>query len=305
MLKFLVVQLDDSATSYCYYENRCDARKLISISDLRAGLTLAMKENLMVQFVYPDYELPQEYYALIDTVDHSDIVSIEKNADVKVYNGIEGLKSAEESPNFPCLLRVTKSQFFNNINSIAELSQANVLITDIADIKENELDDYKACLDILANAVKKRITNGISSHTNLLTDRMQLSAMNNCNAGVESITLAPDGKFYICPGFYFDNEEPIGDPYVGISIFNNQLYQLSYAPICKGCDAYHCKRCVWLNKKKTREINTPGREQCVTAHLERNASRELLESLKQDKILNVDITIPEVDYLDPFEKIKR
>ena len=36
---------------------------------------------------------------------------------------------------------------------------------------------------------------------NLLTDRMMLKEMNNCNAGYESITLAPDGNLYICLSF--------------------------------------------------------------------------------------------------------
>ncbi len=305
MLKFLVIQLDDTATSFCFYENRCDAHKLISIADLKAGLFWAMKENLMVQFVYPNYELPQEYYAIIDKVDHSDIVANDIDADVTVYSGIEGLNLAEETIDVPSILRLSKSQFGSNIDRIAQLSQVNIVITDIASIREDEIPVYKECLNKLANAIHDRVTQGISSHTNLLTDRMQLSTMNNCNAGDESITLAPDGKFYICPAFYFDGETPIGDPYVGLSIPNSHLFKLEYAPICKTCDAFHCRRCVWLNKKKTREVNTPSREQCIAAHLERNASRDLLENLRREKLIKADITIPEVDYLDPFEKIKR
>ncbi|GHS94395.1 hypothetical protein AGMMS50239_18130 [Bacteroidia bacterium] len=85
------------------------------------------------------------------------------------------------------------------------------------------------------------------------------------------------GKFYICPAFYLADENNfVGDLTQGLIIKNKQLYQITYAPICSNCDTYQCKRCVWLNKKTTLEINTPSHEQCVTAHLERNASRELL-----------------------------
>ena len=73
MLTYLIILLDDTSTSYCHYEvNRKECR-LISLEDLRAGIVFAMKENLNVQFVYPDYELPQEYQETVESIDHSKI----------------------------------------------------------------------------------------------------------------------------------------------------------------------------------------------------------------------------------------
>ena len=144
---------------------------------------------------------------------------------------------------------------------------------------------------------------------NLLTDRIMLTAMNNCNAGWESIALAPNGKFYACPAFYQtkcqtaidETDVSIGDLHQGVNIKNPQLYKLSHAPLCRNCDAYHCKRCVWLNRKTTFEINTPGHEQCVVAHIERNVSRELLTNIRKHGTFMPEINIKEIDYLDPFE----
>ena len=84
----------------------------------------------------------------------------------------------------------------------------------------------------------------------------------------------------------------------GLDIKNRQLYRLEYAPLCRVCDAFQCKRCIWLNRKTTGEVNTPSHEQCVAAHLERNASRKLLNDW-QDYF--PDKKIEPVDYLDPFE----
>ena len=138
-----------------------------------------------------------------------------------------------------------------------------------------------------------------------------LEKMNNCNAGSENITLAPDGKFYICPAFYLADENEdfglgktkfsIGDLVNGLDIKNSQLYKLSYAPICRNCDAFQCKRCVWLNRKTTYEINTPSHEQCVVAHLERNASRVLLNNIRKYGEYLPHIEIKEIKYLDPFD----
>jgi CXXX repeat peptide maturase len=150
--------------------------------------------------------------------------------------------------------------------------------------------------------VKRQYTQGSYPQVNVLTDRILLDKMNNCNAGIENITLAPNGRFYICPAFYLENElDFVGDLPNGLAINNKRHYQITYAPLCRICDAYQCKRCVWLNRKTTLEVNTPSHEQCVVAHLERNASRELLTDLQLSGIYFTEKEIKEIDYLDPFE----
>jgi len=62
---------------------------------------------------------------------------------------------------------------------------------------------------------------------------------------------------------------------------------------------------VWLNRRSTLEVNTPGREQCVSAHHERNASRALLASIRTLGTFLPDREIPEISYLDPFEIAKQ
>ncbi len=303
MLKYLIIQLDDSATSFCNYESRIDMPKLISLEDLNRALVWAMKENLMVQFVYPECKLPDEYYNLIDSVDHTDIKPRDLNADVTVCNGIKDISSKIEKSEQPIILRLTKEEFFANIEVVRRLLAVNIVVSNIDSLTSEEQQQYSDLMRELSFATAQKIKDGKPVYINLLTDRIQLSAMNNCNAGVESITIAPDGNFYICPAFYFGGENNVGNPKDGLSIPNAQLYKLEYAPTCRNCDAYQCKRCVWLNKKKTLEVNTPSYEQCVASHIERNASRELLESLKEFGLVKTDLTISKIDYLDPFEKL--
>ncbi len=133
-----------------------------------------------------------------------------------------------------------------------------------------------------------------------------LSDMNNCNAGLTHLTVAPNGKFYICPGFYYDDAtSSVGDLNAGMNIKNPQLLQLDHAPICRNCDAFHCKRCIYLNQKTTLELNTPSHEQCVISHLERNTSKLLLDELNTRlEVFHDKEPIPEIDYLDPFDLVK-
>jgi len=321
MLQYLIIQLDDTSTSYCHYENGKTTRHLISLENLQTGILFAMKENLMIQFIYPDYELPQEYKNIINTIDHSDIVSslcedveLRTNADVIVFHDWIGLDMYSFSKDAVCVLRTTKADLFNRYlfikRVLGEVSRLNVVITDIETFTDSDFEIYKTILDALSCVIEELYVNGKSPQLNLLTDRILLSEMNNCNAGWENITLAPDGLFYVCPAFYLADEEEdyglgkskfsIGDLQNNLDIKNPQLYKLTYAPICRKCDAYQCKRCVWLNRKTTYEINTPSHEQCVVSHLERNASRNLLNMIRKHGTFLPKNSIKETDYLDPF-----
>lgn len=293
MMQYLVILLDDTSVSYCHCDNPYKERRLISLEDLKAGILYAMKENLMIQFVYPDYVLPQEYLDAIDTIDHHDIVPYPQTGDVVVDGTAE---------NTVCVLRVKKEELFDRGEEIAamlpKVQRLNVVITDIDTFTDENLKQYNTLLDKWAEVLKKEYLQGRTPQFNLLTDRIMLTKPNHCNAGVENITLAPNGKYYICPAFYYTNTEDNIDPQ---AIPNQQLLRLGHAPLCRHCDAYHCRRCVWMNRKTTLELNTPSHEQCIVAHTERNAAQRLLEAIRKDKEFLPDVEIPEIKYLDPFE----
>jgi CXXX repeat peptide maturase len=315
MLQYLIILLDDTSTSFCHYDNPKIERRLMSIETLRQGIRFGMMENLMIQFVYPDYELPSEYKEAIETIDHSKIVSslcedesLKDEADVIVYHDWTGLSFGKFEAGKSYVLRTSKADLFERYlfikDVLPKVSRLNVVITDIDTFKEEDFERYKQILETLSECLEKLYADGQTPQLNILTDRMMLSAMNNCGAGDSCITLAPNGNFYVCPAFYYENEaDCIGDLEHGLDIKNKQLYRLDHAPICSHCDAWQCKRCVWLNRKTTVEVNTPSHEQCVVSHLERNASRELLSNIrKHGTFLPEQDEIKDIDYLDPFDK---
>lgn len=314
MIEYLMIQLDDTSTSYCHYENERKERKLIPINILKAGIKFGMMENLMIQFIYPDYSLPKGYSEVIESIDHSKIVSslcedeaLKAEADVLVFHDWTGLSQAELDQEKCYVLRTTKADLFDRYlflkDALSKVLRLNVVITDVETFTEQDFETYKQLLHALSEHIEKLYVEGESPQLNLLTDRMMLEKMNNCGAGDSNITLAPNGKFYVCPAFYYEKEDNcIGDLEHGLDIKNPQLYKLDHAPICRHCDAYQCKRCIWLNRKTTLEVNTPSHEQCVVAHLERNASRELLENIRKHGSFMPQIEINEIDYLDPFDK---
>lgn len=307
MLKYLVILLDDTSTAYCHYEVGIRTPKLIAIDDLAKAITFGMKENLRIQVIYPDFSIPHEYEELINSIDHINIKpACKASADDISVGELSDFTQKVQSTNV-----VLRSSFFklsDNIkqitNLIFEKERVNLIITDITSLSNDDISSYRTFLNQLVGIILQRCQAGEHvPQLNILTDRLILSAMNNCNAGVDTITVAPDGNFYVCPAFYYGRKFDCGSISQGISIKNPQLYKLDYAPICRECDAWHCHRCVWLNSEKTFEVNTPGHIQCVISHLERNASRELLAGLREIGEFLPETEIPEITYLDPFEKI--
>lgn len=304
MLKYLVILLDDTSVSYCHYENRKQKRRIVPLETLREGIRFGILENLAIQFVYPDYELPEEYSELVNTIYHSEIKPATDVGDVLIVNDWEKLPQNAE---VPVVLRTNKVDFFAKYKNIYQIldnaPRVNIVFTDVETFSEVDFESYRNSLTIIGKELESLYTEQKTPQLNLLTDRLLLTQMNNCGAGDSTITLAPNGKFYVCPAFYYeDDSDNIGDVNHGLEIKNKQLYKLETAPICRHCDAYQCRRCVWLNKKLTFEVNTPSREQCVLAHLERNASRELLYNIRKHGDFMPDTEICEIDYLDPFEK---
>lgn len=312
MLTYLIILLDDTSVSYCHYSVPQVDCRLISLDDLKKGIIWAMKENLNIQFVYPDYELPAEYNKAIESIDHTKIKPIKqaKDADVIVLTDWK-IPSDDILNDATCIIHSSRNGLSDHLTTLKELlskvARLNIVLTDVADFTDADIDDYKLLLGKLSEILEKQLKSGKNVQINLLTDRLMLDEMNNCNAGVNNVTLAPDGRFYLCPAFYYEKEKGhIGDLQQGLDIKNPQLLQLDHAPICRHCDAWHCRRCIWLNEQLTLDSNTPSHQQCVIAHLERNTSRDLLVRWNQEGFQYVSThRIEEIKELDPFNTYKQ
>jgi CXXX repeat peptide maturase len=310
MLQYLVILLDDTSTSFCHYAVGKQKPKLIELDTLRRAIRFAMVENLTIQFIYPEYDLQQEYKNVIETIDHTKIkplVSADDETDIIVVDGWDFNDGTLNDS--ITVIRTTWALLLANqdkaMSLLGKVQRLNIVITDVERLTDEDRRQYKALLIKMCQELETLYVAGHSPQLNLLTDRMMLTEMNNCGAGDTTITLASNGKFYICPGFYYDDEQnSVGDLEKGLDIKNKQLYRLDHAPICRKCDAWQCRRCVWLNRKTTFEVNTPSYEQCVIAHLERNTSRDLMLTLRsKGTFLPEREMIEEINYLDPFDEI--
>lgn len=313
MLQYIVIQLDDTSTSFCHYPNQKNGRHLMPLETLRKGIVFGLKENLGIQIIYPSFKLPDEYERLIEDFDCVRIkpATASGSADVIVFNNLSNADGFEFKTDCDYVLRIDKDTLFNEYVSVAaildKVRRLNIVITDIEAFSKSDFGQYEYVLGRLCEHIQEANAQGRMPQCNVLTDRIVLDGMNNCGAGETTVTLAPDGRFYVCPGFYLgDGLWSIGNIDEGVDIRNPQLFRLDHAPICRNCDAFQCHRCIWLNKKTTLEVNTPSHEQCVVAHLERNESRKLKKALTEyTGLFSSNKEIEEISYLDPFENRKQ
>ena len=325
MLQYLIILLEDTSVAYCHADNPLENKRLIPIETLKKGVLFGMKHNLMIQYVFPNYALPDEYASVIESIDHVKIYPVgckpvmgignSNDSDVAVTNEVPEKAEAKN-----LVIRLAFSEMLVKKDEIAKLFASgiriNLCITDVEQFTDEQIEVYKNLLEEWNGALLNLYKQGQSPQFNLLTDRMVLDKMHNCEAGVSNITLAPNGKFYLCPAFYYDEQmkvdnqlnhhQPTSDYSVGdlekfLDIPNQQLLKLDHAPLCRVCDAYQCRRCIWLNRKLTWDHNTPSHQQCVMAHIERNASRDLLNEIRKMGDFMPEIQIKEIHYLDPFD----
>lgn len=283
----VVVLLSSHSIAFCVSDNSYKEENLIPLSTLRKIVEKAKKDNLKLEFVFPEQDLPDEYIETINSIEHHKITPATSKyvGDAIVLNGWN-THTASCLENAFCLLRTTLVEFYNSIMELKPLlkmaDRLNIVFTDEEKFCKEDEKPYREALDQLLLLVLHQWQYGHKIDVNIITDRLQLSEMDNCNAGWKSVTLAPNGKYYICPDFYYANEEDsCGDIGNGLDIKNPLLYKLNHAPLCRDCGAYHCQRCVFLNKKKTLEVNIPSYEQCAKADIELNISKQFYELWKK------------------------
>ncbi len=314
MHKFLIILMSDDSPSFCHYENKMDSHKLLSLDNLKEAIRFSMKENMSIQIILPKHQLPDEYLEQIppNTVLIASYDSCYANqADALVFQSVKEFNEYFPDKEQVCVLLLKHY----DLDSLLTIKEQNLLgikrlviaLQGIKGFNSNAFDKYKSGLNSLSIKLESVYKSSGNITVNVLSDILFADKMNNCNAGIDSVTVAPNGRLYLCPAFYYDSKESsIGDCVCGITLKNRHLLELESAPICRICDVYHCRRCIWLNQKLTGELNTPSKQQCILSHIERNQGKELLSRLRKlDPSFASGRIIKDIEYLDPFELISR
>lgn len=308
--KYMQIMLDDNITPHCNYRNWNKTDNIISKEILNKALGFARDNDLEPVFLgnkkefmnIMDKNIKINNYIFIEDSKY-DYDECQENI-IPIYdNDVSNSKQNLEN----CILIIKKENIPNlsiMINKLIKTTKRiNVRLEDIANWDKITLETYDRELEKLIDIIEENYKNENYIEIDILTDRFDLEKVCSCGSGETMYTLAPNGKFYVCPAFYFDNpQESIGDLEEGILNKNENLFKLENSPLCKQCNAYQCNNCSFLNKKTTEEFNIPPKNRCIASHYELMKSKLLQSRLDKEKIF-LGNKIEEIEYLDPLEKI--
>lgn len=300
----------DDCVEYCNYNSKNSDVEIMDEETLEAGIKFAHRNFFTPVILHSkNSEILKKFNTALDKkfisrteIYSSDDVLEHKNSNRIQIVTMDQLNNDLESEN--CILKV-KSTEISRLHSAIEyllkkVDRINLNVTEIDE--EFDYEVYKFQLEKASDLICEYYKSGNAKEVSVITDKLYLNKMDNCNAGYKSFALAPNGKFYICPAFYFkDKNESVGSLSTGIDVekYRNE-FTLDKAPICKKCDAFQCDRCIYLNKNLTTEYNIPSTVQCKKSHIEREITSTLYSKLKEVNVYNI-IQPKEISYNDPLE----
>jgi CXXX repeat peptide maturase len=318
-ISHVVIPLERSAISFCYYSSAPEVNEppqFITCDTIESALDLLNTDDLVLHFVYGRHPVPDMLRKFIETTNHVKIAPLGKIEDYYAEIIVIEKRDFAKTPSLPlskesaCILRVEKADLSMLPKLVRSLydkcARISVILLDIEKYTDADFITYATGLDEMRKCIIDNYCGGEITEVDILSDRLVISEMKNCNAGINHVTVSIDGSFHLCPGFIGEYpDENIGDLTKGLRIRNPELLDIENAPICAVCDAFQCKRCFYLNLKGTSEINTPTKQQCVLSHLERNCTQDIGDKVRNSARFGKNIlTIPAISYLDPFELLK-
>lgn len=304
--------MSDDSIEHCNYNSKSESDKVMSDDVIKKGFEFAEKSFYKPVILNSKN---QKNIKDLDSFSTNERIEVYNSSVMLPYRHYDGylvlskndLDNIQNEKN--CILNLDETDIYNMAYYIEKLLEKvnRVNINLKISTRDFDLSMYQDQLMKITNIILDYYKSNIVKEVNVITDRLFLDEMENCEFGNYNFALAPNGKVYICPSFYYnDPDSYVGDLDNGIELEKLKLCKLEASTICKRCDAYQCDRCLYMNKKYTNEYNTPSSIQCQKSHIERKMSVILKEKMKQYNIvIGQEENIEELNYDEPIELLIR
>jgi len=287
-LRYLHLITRNDAPTHCSYSNLSNDSQRMPKDILQKGLNFCHDQEVVPVFlggIPTDVDMKKKIYFEIDSINAS---FKNPRTGISVINDNKEIK--EENIVTPVVSYIITTESIQGLGErvnrlLQKARRLNLFISDIEKWTENNLHMYEQELTVICNGIVNMYSKGkYGCQVNVLTDRLYASDKcdNDCGSGVSSISLAPNGKFYVCPAFYFNApDKPIGDLATGVKLTDRQKYTREKAAMCVKCKSSVCNRCLYSNKQICGEYNVPADIQCKINYAETNMSKKLYDDLEQ------------------------
>ena len=261
--RLLYIMLDDAIPSFCMYESNKRQHTIMSPETFEQCLSFARKNYMLPVFVGdPESYLAKsnwnQYFVVIDVYDTPEKInkySFQTPIPIITPETVDTPISAQAA-----ILMINKQSVKKLYSLIKKcgnrFSKINITIQDL-----DTWDDD----DIL-----KFHTQLVEIRDHHLNDNVVINAIQDslnpnvgCAAGTKSWAVSPSGSLYICPAFYYSDEESIGDVFSGMKEYDKGIFGKKNRE-CSQCKVPYCKKCFSINKKCSMAVNIPAKIQCTT-----------------------------------------
>lgn len=288
--KYVNFITSDTITPHCGYTNTESISKgrIMSPDIIAEGLDYCFKNNLVPIFLGECDLLIKNteklYFNLVDANKASACSNV-----VSIYK--DNIPNIVDDSGISILL-LNLDNLLNIPGLCRKLAQRkvriNLFIQDLEKWVDSDFTAYEKVVNELGTLmIEEYEANHKLLSLNLISDYFDTNTSNDCGAGVTTISLAPNGKFYICPAFYFDDpNSSIGSLEDGIQITNKKFLAKHASPICSTCESNNCNRCIYLNKKMTRELHIPSIKYCKINEINKSIAERVKSFLPVGNIIN-------------------
>lgn len=237
---YLYIITDSSTLPICNYSNYNNIRNIMDDSMVIKALEYAENNDLCPIFIGQSKHNSGLYFSFQNYNNNCDFsVPIYDNGSLIINDNINYLSKS-------CVLVVNRfniNDLFNNCKLLYNrFIRINFSLSDLI-LWDNTIIDF-----FVSNLMKIKEIYGDSKECNFITDIEKNNDFIDCLLNKKSLTIAPNGKFYRCPGFYYHNENffigDIDDNYDDLVLDFNRIS-------CKDCQNYSCTRCVLISKHDT------------------------------------------------------
>ncbi len=320
--KYLYIICDSEFPSHCEYTN-CQS-SLESKSHIYMEKSVVEKvieycdNNNFVPVFCGCSSLPDNYYGH-QIITYTDLITekchIHENYFTQILINIKQINKETNLFGVRDIILTAKAsqmrELYDGIEFITSMNfhlNINLAINEM-DIDEKEyIRNYKIFLDKLLTLTKIHWNNEDYLNVNIITSEIFANTIRPCGGGFNSYAISPEGKFYICAGFYkLFPDQNIGTIDTGINNKYIEYCDPRKGPLCSECNVRHCRRCVLKNICGTGEYHLPTELQCVLSHIEYEFSRKLSEMINCGEITfpyKYNHRLVKNEHFDPVKKLR-
>lgn len=204
-MNYLIVPLDKASVSFCYYDNPnyASGSEPISTDVLKRAVDFALANELTINFLYGQIDPIESHRSIIESVSHAKIVPLALAEaypeSAVVIESCEIEQAAAASPDLGpgrnVIVRLERERLLRLADDLSLLfgvfQRLNLYLTGLEKNAESEFELYGQQLSALMENVARHYRRSDIFEVNVLSDRMMLDSMRNCDAGCEHCTVGP------------------------------------------------------------------------------------------------------------------